>query len=402
MTLQGEKSKMKTVRVLLFVAAMFGVVSSAFGGAEVITTVVTPLSSDVTYSTDATVSPPRPALVSSVGYTVSIANAGRNTINHVRFTGTTSVTDPDEKATFISADGASCTASADLTSIECEIGKLRSGESFPTFAVFFKAPVKVTNNGVADRVGKDRVTFSGITYYAEGEHGPKSKPQNSTTLWSAAAVTLLTSNPTFFKSAMPKSGGSFFTGDGAITTSTDPFAVAVTVPQAPTYSTVELRESDVSENRNCTSPSPNHNHNNHNNHNNHSNHSPSHNQSPGRFFNCYRAAITIPNVVFGSTSGNYLTIVLGVHQSNIKPGAKIGDVLIQYRDNADTHTYNADTNTYNVGLCASPTTPRADGIPCIAKAVHYKNKWVPGWTLELNGSFEFTLLNLKNGSFAMF
>ena len=395
---------MTTVRVLLFVATMFGVVSSAFGGAGVITTVVTPLSSDVTYSTNATASPPRPALVSSVGYTVSIANAGRNSIYHVRFTATTSVTDPYERATFSSADGASCTASEDRTSIECEIGKLRSGESFPTFAVFFNAPVKNTNS-VADRAGQDLVTFSGITYYAEGEHGPKSKPQNSTTVWSAAAVTLLTSNPTFFKSAMPKSGGSFFTGDGAITTSRDPFAVAVTVPQAPTYSTVELRESDVSRNRNCTSPSPNHNYNNydkHDNHDNHDNHNHSYSYSPGRFFNCYRAAITIPNVVFGSTSGSYLTIVLRVHQSNIKPRAEIGDVLIQYTDNADTNTYNADTNTYNVGLCASPTTPRADGIPCIAKAVHYKNKWVHGWTWELNGSFGWTLLNLKNGNFSVF
>ena len=361
---------MKPERVLLFVAGMFGVATSAMGGAGVMTTVVTPLSSAITYSTNATTSPARPALVTFVGYTVTITNAGNNTSNNVRFTGRTAVTDTAEKATFSSAEGASCTPSADLTSVECTFGQLRSGESVPTFALFFKAPVKVVN-GASDGVDQDFVKFSGTTFYAEGPAGPNSPPQNSAVPWPSVTVTLGTFNPAQVKSAMPKSGGTFFTGEGALTTSTDPFAISVAVPPAPAYSTVELLESDVSGDVSC--------------------------RSLGHFFKCYQSAITIPNVDFSNTS-SYLTIVARVDASNIKAGTKIGDVLIQYEHLNALNVFQVD----NVGLCASPTTPRADGIPCITKAVHYKNKGVAGWTSELNGDFEWTFLNLKNGLIKVF
>jgi hypothetical protein len=88
-----------------------------------------------------------------------------------------------------------------------------------------------------------------------------------------------------------------------------------------------------------------------------------------------------------------MTFILRVDALNIKSGTKIGNVLVQYNDGSNIH---------NVGACASSTTPRSDGIPCIAKAVFYKNKSVPGWTPELNGDFEWTLLNLKNGFFELF
>jgi hypothetical protein len=55
-----------------------------------------------------------------------------------------------------------------------------------------------------------------------------------------------------------------------------------------------------------------------------------------------------------------------------------------------------------VGDCASPTTPRADDVPCIAKRTFYKNSRTPGWTPELDGDFEWWLLNLKNGSYKVF
>jgi len=354
----------KMMRVPLFVAAMFGVATSAIGGAGTITTVVTPLSPSVTYAINATST--RPALVTYVGYTVSIANVGGNTINSVLFTATAVATDTQEKVTFSAADGASCTTSADLTSIQCAIGQLRAGQTVPTFAVFFRAPVKATN-GVADGIGEDLISFTGTTFYAEGTGGPKSPPQNSTTGWSASTVTLGTSNPTLVKSALPKSGGLFFTGDNAITTAADPFAISVTVPSAPIFSTAELLESDISTNINCSSLS--------------------------HFVKCYQSAITLPGIVFSSSSGDYLTIVARADASNIKPGTKISDVLIQYDDGS---------NVYNVGQCPNPTTARTDGIPCIAKAVFYKNKGVQGWSAELNGDFEWTFLNLKNGLIKVF
>jgi hypothetical protein len=359
---------------LLFAAATFGFATASFGGAGVITTVVEPLSTVVTYSRNASTSPPRPALTTFVGYRVSIGNAGRNTINHILFTGTTAVTDRDEITTFVSADGASCVATdTALTSIECSIGQLKAGESFPAFFVFFEAPAKDTvsplpDGNTADCVHTDCVGFSGKTLYAERTGGvPKSKPQNSIVDWESAAVALGTSSLTFFKSALPKSGGNFFTGDGADTSSTDPFAVAVNAPRSPVSSTVELSESDVSSNLNC--------------------------RSLHNFFTCFAATVTMPAVDFSSTSGDFLTFVLRVDAADIKRGTKIGDVLIQYDDGQ---------HVSNVGLCASPTTPRDDGIPCIAKAVVQKSKSVWGWTPELGGDFEWTLLNLKNGRFSVF
>jgi hypothetical protein len=73
---------------------------------------------------------------------------------------------------------------------------------------------------------------------------------------------------------------------------------------------------------------------------------------------------------------------------NIKPGTKIGSVIVYYEGNP-------------IGDCGSPTSPIADpaGTPCIAKRIYYKNRSVPGWTTDLDGDFEWQILNLKNGGY---
>lgn len=336
---------------------------SALAGAGTLTTVVTPLSPAVTYSILATTSPARPALDTYIGYSVSIANAGGNTINNISFTGSTLVTDLDEKAVFSSAEGASCTVAAGGTSINCAIGQLKAGTSFPTFAVFFKAPVKDKVSPLPDGDPAlcgttDCVAFSGITYYAETTGGINSVPVNSTLAWGSDAVTLGTFNPTLVKSAVQKSGGSLFTGSGGVASSADPFATSVIVPASTTFTTAEILETPDA--INCTN----------------------------NFSACFRSDITIPG-----TFSPYLTIVLRQDASTILKGTKIDSVLIQYT---------GPSGTVFVGDCASPTTPRTDGIPCIAKRTYYRNKSVPGWTLDLDGDFEWTLLNLKNGSYKVF
>ncbi len=338
------------------VVCALAITPSAFAGAGVITTVVTRLSDTVTYSVPGATSPPR--LETYVGYTVAISNAGGNTINNIRFTAGTSVADSAEMAIFSSVEGATCTTTnTALTAIECTIGQLTAGQSFPTFAVFFKAPVKVTN-GSYDVNGEDFVAFSGITYYAEGTGGPNSIPDNSTIEWAAAAVGLGTDNPLLVKSAVPKSGGKFFTGSGAISTGTDRFTTSVDVPAAATFTTATITESTFTSVDNCTT----------------------------NFFNeCFQSNITI-----NGTFSPYLTIVLRQDSSNIKPGTKIGSVLIQYV---------GPLGTQYIGDCASPTTPRSDSLPCIATRVYYKNSRVPGWTIALDGDFEWTLINLTNGGY---
>lgn len=336
---------------------------TAQAGAGVLTTVVTPLSPAVTYSSLATTSPARPALNTYIGYAVSIANGGGNTINNISFTGSARATDLDEQVVFSSAEGVSCTTTAGGTSINCTIGQLKAGTAFPTFAVFFKAPVKDAGSPLPDGDpalcgSTDCVAFSGITYYAETTGGATSPVDNSVAEWTTGAVTLGTFNPTLVKSAVQKSGGSLFTGSGGVTSGADPFATSVIVPASTSFTTAEILETPDA--INCTN----------------------------NFTACFRSDITIPG-----TFSPYLTIVLRQDASTILKGTKIDSVLIQYT---------GPGGTVIVGDCASPTTPLSNGVPCIAKRTYYKSSRTPGWTPDLDGDFEWTLINLKNGSYKVF
>jgi hypothetical protein len=343
----------------LVAAAALGAASSAIAGSGTLNTTVTVLTPNVTYSSPATGK--TAALTTYVGYVVSVSNdpSNTNTINNIVFTGTTTVTDSNEAAEFVTSDGATCSTTtnppgspANARTISCPLGQLAAGQAYPPFAVFFKAPV-------ADPAGPptpDNVQFSGISYFAEGANGPNSKPVNSTTTWSASSVLLGTSNPVLVKSAVPKFGGTLFTGAGGVPSLTNQFATTVGIPAAPTYTTAVVSIS-ASGDPNCSD-----------------------------FLTCYQSQLTIPG-----TFSPYLSIVLRQDASSIKTGTKIESVTI---------VYTADDNTQTVvGLCASPTTPRTDGIPCIAQRVYYKNKSVPGWTTDLNGDFEWTLINIHNGGY---
>ena len=338
---------------VVFASATFGVATSVFAGAGTFTTTVTPLTTNVTYSAPAAGG--APPLNTIVGYTVSVASDPSNTnnTNHIVFIGTTTVTDATEAAEFNSADGATCStianpagSPANARTISCDIGTLRAGQAYPTFAVFFKAPV-------ADPAGPpatDNVHFSGATNIAEGSP----TPFNSTFPWAAGDVLLGTANPVLVKSAVPKAGGTLFTGVGGVPTGANQFATTVGIPAAPTYTTATIAISPAGD-PNCSN-----------------------------FVTCYQSNLAIPG-----TFSPYLTIVLRQDASTIKSGTKITSVVLVYIAADNTQTI--------IGLCASPTTPRTDGIPCIANQTYYKNKSVPGWTADLNGDFEWTLINLKNG-----
>jgi hypothetical protein len=359
-----EETTMRFLRVGFLFATAMSVATSVFGAAGTITPQVSPLTSPVTYSANSS-----PPLETYVAYTLNFTNTGGNTINDARFTFRALATDTAETVALFNPAvylPAGC-AQTGVNSFACTKSQLPAGGSFfsQPIVVFFRAPVKAVN-GVADTPGTDFVNVGGELVYAEGTSGKNPRPNSSTT-WTGPQVSLGTTDPINVRSALPQSGGTFFTGNGATTLATDPFTVKVTVPPAPTFSTAELLESDVTSNINCT--------------------------SLGNFNRCFAVAVTVQDIVFTAASGAFFTFVIRTDPSNIRTGTQINNVLIQY-DNG--------SGAQNVGACASPTTPRSDGIPCIAKAVHYKNKSVPGWTPALNGSFEHTLINLGNGSFAMF
>lgn len=366
---------LKTLSVLLF--ATLGGVTSAHAGAGLITTTVEPLSPAVTYSSTNADPAPSGALITHVGYRVTIRNDGGNTVNNIRFTGTTTVTDPQEAAIFSSAEGATCvTTNAAKTAISCSIGQLTAKVSYPTFAVFFRAPAKdgampVTPNGIAGACDTtDCVKFSGAVLYAEGTGGLNSPPDNSIKEWSTGDVTLGTFNPTLVKSGVPKAGGLYYTGNGAIPNGTDKFATSVKVPASIGYTTVEILETA------STDPQP----------------PPALTPCTNTYFyTCYQSDITVP-LPADVAAFDYLTIVLRQAKENIKPGTKIESIVIYY-------LATPNSTPIIIGDCASPTTPNLDYTPCIAKRTYYKSSKVEGYTDALDGAFEWLLIGKRNGSY---
>lgn len=332
----------------LIVAATFGVATPAFGHDEThqdarLDIVASP----------ATVTRSTPAQTTFASYQVKVTSLETQSLKLLWFTATATTVDGSSPATFVSASGATCvTTNLEATSIKCTdigIGVLPGLNSTLSFTVTFRTPTDGTQISLS---GKSKT----LDHYYEFQYQ------------SASASTVIEApSPDKVTSSVPPSGGTFSTGESAVATVADPFGVAVTVPPIPTSTSASVVESDVTSNINCTSLK--------------------------NFVKCYRSDVTVPDVVFTAESGSYLTIVLRVDASNIKRKTKIRDALIQYDDGLNLHT---------IGQCASPTTPRTDGIPCIANAVHYSKKSMPGWTLDQKGDFEWTLLNLRNGRFSVF
>jgi hypothetical protein len=332
---------------------------SLAGVDNVIATQVLRLWESASYSKEATTSPARPALQTYVGYRMEVANVGGNTTNNVRVRGSAVTVDGGVKLRFSSAEGATCaTTNVEGTDIECTLGQLRAGQAHPQFVVFFRTPV-----APPAPTATQAVAFSGTTLYSEGTGGPDPVWANSTQPWIAdGSVSLDAPSGVSVKSVVQRSGGMLFTGDGGISTAADPFTTSVVVPPSATFTTALITES--AETVNCT------------------------------FFTaCNVSQVSIP----GQFSP-YMTIVLRQDASSIVSGTKLGSVVVYYLDDAAP----PGTPYMPLGACASPNTPNEGalyGVPCIAESKHYKSRKVPGWTLDLDGDFEWTILNRKNGGY---
>ncbi len=335
---------------------------------------VTPLQAEVNYSRAATAT--RPAVSTFLAYAVTVTNLDDDTLKNLRFVGTTSVTEPTEKATFLSAQGASCVAGADASTVECSLGSLARGQSLPAFTLFFAAPLRSTAlpaGNVVDCTGTDCVRFAGKVSYSEDRWRYRS-PSYELQAWSAAPVALAVASSDKVRSAVPPGGLTLATGDAGFSTATDRFTTEIVVPSgyvppAGGFATAAIDE--AVDPVGCSA-----------------------------LATCYRSTITVP----GNFSP-YLTVILRVDAADIPKGRKIGSVLVSYEGLV-------------IGDCASPTTPRTDGIPCIAKRVAYpKSSYskdddkddkyrssTPSTPVppDLAGDFEWTILNLKNGSYKIF
>jgi hypothetical protein len=351
------KSSIKHALAAVFAAA--STLPATVLAAEAITTTVTPLSAAVTYSVPATAT--RAALDTYIGYRVRVANTGTVALSGATFAGTLAATDTDERPSFASAEGASCHADADTRTVKCELGPIAPGAAWPEFVVFFRAPAKDTASPLPDGVAgscttTDCAAFGGYTVFTTQV---RSRVRYFLANWATAPVTLGTFNPSLVTTAVPRTGGTVFTGSGAIPTPQDQFTTAVAVPAGPSFTTAQIAEQ--ADGQACSN----------------------------NFSDCFRADVTIPG-----TFSPYLTIVLRQDKSTIVKGANIASVLVKYFDENGA--------AYIVGDCASPTTPRSDGLPCVVRRTHYSTSSVPGWTPDLDGDFEWTLINLKNGSYKVF
>lgn len=331
-----------------------GSTSTAWAGAGTTTTVVTPLSTNVSFTESAT----DPFFIV---YAVSVTNEVGNTINNIVFTGETSTT--NALATFDSATGATCTTTnPERTRISCSIGQLKAGASAPIFYVTFRAPKEAT--------GATETSFSGTTFYAEGTSGvPQSTPQNSTEAWSTEEVSLGTTSPNNIKSGVPQVNRTlkFFTGSNTVDAElTDQITTTVSVAgTAPITSTLTIEEkaretTDVS----CV--------------------------AQDNFYRCYTSTLTIPDFVYPSGSGKYLGITLRIDPAAIKPGFKTSTVRIKYEDEP--------VPACQVTSPSGATIITYAALPCYAGITYYKkwtrnSSWPQGW----EGSLDVFLVNDKNG-----
>jgi hypothetical protein len=367
------KSTLVTAALLLTAAMSSAGTLGAFefSNAPNSTKTVGAISDEVTYAK------PSESLKTFVAFNVGsgnlLTNVSGNTVNNATIKFIASVTDRFEtlklhRPSFY-LNGLPCsyplTAQPGTLVITCTVRQFKAGATFPAFSVFYEAPAKVDLNGVGDAPGTDFVRLDIEVTYSEGTSGGNPQPNNSVAVTDGETVTLGTFNPTLVKSAVPTDGGSFFTGQFGVTLDSDRYATKVTLPSSAKSSRATIEETNW-----CTAPEQNF------------------------FRNCWQTNLTIEEADSASTTSifdPYLTIILRQDANNIVPGTKIESVVLLYSEDGVS-------NFVPVDDCASPTTPRTDGKPCIAQRKHYKNRSVPGWTADLDNDFEWGLINIRNGS----
>lgn len=350
-------------------AAALALHTLANAGAGDLQLIVTPLAPNASYS-DSTTSDPLRVVV---GYTVSIANVGGNTINNIRLAGNAVMTDVDEKATLASVDGTtSCAAVRDASNasigVDCALGQLKAGQAVPVFAVFFNSPDRDRTTPLPN--GSDALTFAGNLFYAEGTGGvPNSTPQNSIIPF-AAPVVIGTPSPVIVKSSVQRSGGLFFTGKNAITTAPnattgdpgDTFATKIDVPTLATYTTAEIAETTVA-GTSCG----------------------------GKLQSCNTTTITVPSTTLFTAP---LKIILRLDASQTAGNTlikSIADIRVQYEG-------------VDVVACPVAGQPLPGGVPCINRSFQYPKKSTPRNVFDpaLAEDYEWEILNLRNGSYKVF
>jgi hypothetical protein len=317
----------------------------------------------VTVSTSSTQQTP----VTYVAYLVTFNNGGGSDINQLQIDAATSVTSGLTTAVIQGSSvnpalPSACVVSG--TSLSCAFGTLP-----PRATLTFPIIVAVPQYAAAPVAGQS-ITLSLHATFREGKSttaSGNSLGELSTTVSTPVAA----QSDSSLKSVVVKAGGSFFTGGNGIPKTSDVYTSSVAFqPLSANFSLVTIDESAFAPSQTALCVG-------------------------GRHFNtCFSTLLFAPAVVYAQNAG-FLTETIRVHPANFVSGAKMNTVIWEYIP-TDDNGVPAGAAT-PVSLCASPTTPRTDGIPCQRGPVLCYKKSTPGWTPELDGVCEWSFLNTRNG-----
>ena len=367
---------------------------------------VTAVSDRVTYAMPAISLTPE--LVTFVGFDVGdiannvlVTNTSGNTVNRFRLTFTASVNKADgvlsaEQLTLQPLDStipSSCTYStlaSNPVTITCSVAQLKFGATFAAFTVFFKAPQSVDSPTICAGSTEPVVTTPCNTVrtrvdlvYSEGTNDlPTGLPNSTQTSGELKLVALGTTNPSFVKSAAPKSGSKLFTGNGVpaagLPGEFKEFTEAVTLPTLGAsyrYAQASIKVSDDSSAQ-CT--------------------------NLGNFKTCplYTTSIIDPSTTgtVQFTTASPLQFVYRIDSSKLKRP------LSQILNNVQIF-YSQDGILYDVApllACITPGQANGDGKPCIdtqpgSAPRCFKNLASAGGIAGLVGDCQWTLLSDSNG-----
>lgn len=285
-----------------------------------------------------------------VAYLVSLTNVSSRQISTISISGSVGV-QGNLLAPVITSIGATDFCQKTATTFSCSFAALDPG-AVQVIPVVVAVP---TYSAAAD--GTEAIK---VAYTATFKNGNTSSSSQSSfgTLMNTTTTLVAPLSAVSVKSLVIPGGGSFFTASNGISTPLAPLTTYVTVPPFTDadYTTAAL---DREDNTFCSN-----------------------------FKKCYAAKVSIPGYF-----DPYLTIVLRQDATNIKNGTKIESVLIKYTSDDNSIVDRV------LQMCASPTTPRSDGVPCIAKTTYYKSPKNPPPTPEFDGDFEWTIINHKNGRY---
>jgi hypothetical protein len=292
--------------------------------------------------------------VNFVAYQVKVTNIAGVTVQGIAVYGVASV-DGVVPVTNPLQPGGACVAGNFLGwLVKCEVGNLPPG-GVAEFTVVFRSPP----SGAEFRLS-----------WGAGSFIPPSIEAGASTV----ALTTQTSTEiaSGFQTAVPTSGGVFYTGAfggvgspsspgvGSVATRNDPITTTIVVPAIAAPTTASVAEQVVPE---SCSPS---------------------------ITQCYESALKIPGTTFPATP---LTIYLRIDATRIAFRASIGNAKIFY-----TPTDSGVATFVEVPLCSVSGGPTS-GNPCIAERRRYSTAPLGGSSSDWVGDWEFKILAFDNGRY---